>query len=136
MPPQRQKRLHLRRNQQPAIHERIVERLDAIPVASSEEDLAFGVPQHEGEFPAEVRHERQAVVAVQREDDLAVAAALEVVFRVQVGAVALVVVQLAVDDGVDVVLPVVEGLVAVRAEVDDREADVAESWTNSQLAQR
>lgn len=70
-------------------------------------------------------------MAVQREDDLAVAAALEVVFRVELGAVALVVVQLAVDDGVDVVLPVVEGLVAVGTEVDDREADVAEAWQQS-----
>lgn len=55
---------------------------------------------------------------VQRENDLAVAVALEVVLLGQLGAVAFMVVELPVHDRMDIVLGIMEWLVAVRAEID------------------
>lgn len=56
--------------------------------------------------------EGNPIVAIQRDDNLAVAVALEVVFFVKLGTIMLVVVQLPIYDSVNVLLAVMERLVS------------------------
>jgi len=129
LPAQRQKRLGLGGDQQPPVHDGPEQRLHPVAVPRGDKQLAPLIVQHEGELAAQVTEEGQAVVLVERDDDLTVAAALERVRRLleQVGADAVIVVQFAIDHGVHRTGRVVEGLGAVGAQVVDRQADVAES---------
>lgn len=65
---------------------------------------------------------------VQGDDNFAVAVAFERVFLAEFFPVFLVVIEFAIDDGVDRIVRVVEWLVSCGTEIDDREADVTEAW--------
>jgi hypothetical protein len=68
---------------------------------------------------------------VQGNDNLTVAVAFEPVFSRKLLTIFLVIIELAVDHGMDIILGVMEGLVAIWAKVDDGESDVAKCCTLS-----
>jgi len=105
------------------------ERLDAEPVPGGDDGAGALVVQDQGELAAEVVEELgRAVVRVERDGELRVGVADEAVAvdADEVVAEAVVVVDLAVDDGVDEVVGAVDGLVGLGGEVVDGEAVVAE----------
>lgn len=105
LPSQRQESLLLRRNQQPPILHRPEQRFNPITIPYSDKELLLLVPEHAGELAAEPVREVEPVVQVQGDDDLGVAAAGEGVGGdgLEVCADGVVVVEFAVDDGVDAV---------------------------------
>src|SRR5262245_62481909 len=63
-----QERLHLGGQVENAVHYRVVERLDAEPVAGADEALPGFVPQREGEHAPEMVHALVAPLPVRAED--------------------------------------------------------------------
>lgn len=107
------------------------QRLDAVPVPRRDEQARARIVQTQRELAAQPGEKGQSVAPVQGDDDLAVAAAPEGVGGVVLldfGAEEVVVVELAVDDGVDGGGGVVEGLDAGGVQVVDCEADVAQCY--------
>jgi len=134
LPSQRQERLDLRSNQQPPptlptsiVPNRPEQRLDPIPISRRNKDLALLIPEYDCEFAAQVLGEVQPVVEVQRDDNLGIRPRGELVVGglLELGADAVVVVELAVDNCVDAVGWGVEGLGGGWREIVNREADVA-----------
>ncbi len=123
----RDQRLQLRaEQQQPARQQRVVQRLDAEPVAGEEERLAIPIPQREREHAAEPLDAVLAPLLPGMNDHLGVAAGPEAVsklreFRDQ----RLIVVDLAVEDD-DHAAVLVEQRLLPGGEVDDREPAMAE----------
>jgi hypothetical protein len=74
-----------------------------------------------------MRQKGEAVVFVQCNDNLAVTVAFEVVFFGQLCPIFFVAVKLAIDHSVDVVLVVMERLVSIWTEIDDRQSHMTES---------
>ena len=125
----RLQRFHLGRDVTRAVHQRVVQRLDAEPVAAGKEHAVALVPQRERELAAKLVHRACAEVLVEMKRDLAVGPGLEAMpFRLQLRPDPLEVVELAVDDDVDGVVFVVERLIA-GGEVDDAQPRVAETRT-------
>ena len=124
--PRREKRLRLRREVERAVVLRVEERLEAEAVARREQRTGLLVPDHEGELAAQVLQAARAVVLVEVERDLAVGAGAEAVsLRFELGADALEVVELAVDDDVQPTVLARDRLVALG--VVDHQQRVAQS---------
>lgn len=68
---------------------------------------------------------------VQCNDNLTIAVAFELVFSGELVTIFLVTVEFTVDNGMNIILRVMERLIAIWAEVDDGESDVTKSWTLS-----
>src|SRR5205085_4163866 len=123
----RKKRLDLRRDVQLARVQRIEQRLDAEAVARGEKRLCPFVPQYEREFAAHLFETGRSVVLVEVERDLAVTLrAKPVAATLELALDAFVVVELAVDDGVNASVFVLERLIS-RRKVDDGKSRVAEA---------
>jgi hypothetical protein len=122
----RQHALQLRAEDDHVVRERVVERLDAQPVAHEHTAAALAVPDREREHAAQAVRQRRAVLLVEVREDLGVAAAAEHVAAIpQPLAQRGVVVDLTVLRRPDATALVRERLVAA-LDVDDREAPGAE----------
>ena len=124
----REHRLQLGAEQEGAvIEQRVVQRLDAQPVARQEQGLAVAVPEREGEHAAKAVDAGLAPGLPGVDDDFGVAAGVEhVAERLQLRDQFLVVVDLAVEDDAHAVVFVVERLLA-GGQVDDRQAPVPQA---------
>ncbi len=99
--------------------DRVVQRLDAHPVASQEQRLGVGIPQREREHAAKALDTALTPRLPSVHDDFRVAARVELVTEgLQLGNQLLVVVDLAVEDDDDGAVLVVERLLTGR-DVDD-----------------
>src|SRR5439155_3222926 len=127
-PGPRQKGLQLGREDEGAADGRVVERLLAGTVARAEEDLLLRVPDREGEHARQPVEAVGAEAAVGLDEHLGVRARAEAnTFALELIAQAAEVVDLAVEDDPEATVARREGLVRVRAQVDDREAAVPEA---------
>lgn len=106
------------------------ERLDAISISNCDKKLCLFVVEDARKLASKVVDEVEAMVFVQGDDDLRVGSRGELV----VGGVfdllanVVVVVELAVDDGVDLAVRRVKRLSSIGGEVVDCQPHMAESW--------
>src|SRR5881396_2603272 len=122
-----QNRLDLRREQELVPRERVVQRLDAEPIAREEQPPPGPIPEREGEHAIQALDAALAIVFVRVHDRLGVAARpVAVAPRLEARAQRGVVVDLAVVDDPDGLVLVGHGLVTAR-HVDDRQPAMAES---------
>ena len=124
----RDERLELGSEDEPAFRQqRIVQRLDAEPVARQEQRFAVAVPQRESEHSAEPLDAILAPLLPRMDDDLGVALGPEDVAEArELGDQLLVVVDLAVVDDDDAAV-LVEQRLLPRRQIDDRQPAVAET---------
>ena len=107
--------------------QRVVQRLDAEPIAGEEELAPARVPDREGEHPVQALDARGALLLVEVDDRLGVGRGPEAVpARLEPGAQLAVVVDLAVVGDPDRPVLVGHRLMAGGREVDDREPPMAE----------
>lgn len=78
-----------------------------------------------------MRQERETVVFVKRNDDLAITVAFEAVLLGQLFAVLFITIKLTINDGVNVAFVIMERLIAFGTKVNDRESHMAKSCRQS-----
>lgn len=76
--------------------------------------------------------EGEAIMLVQSDDDLTVTVSHKLELTRQLSLVTLVVVQLAVHHGMNAIFFVMEGLVSTRTQINDGQADMAETYEDGQ----
>lgn len=120
--------LCLGRDQQLIVYYRPKEWLDTKAIASSDEEVCPGVVEAESELAAEPRQERSTIDLVKCYCDLGVAVAPESVAKVsgQLFSQTIMVVDLAIDDSVNMVVLVMQGLASIRTQIIDGKAAVTE----------
>ena len=107
---------------------RVVQRLDSKAVARHEQACIAPIPYCKGKHAEEALHALRAPGVIGLQDDFAVALGEEpIAHRNELGAQLLIVVDRAVEDQYQLQFLVDHGLVAISAEVNDRQAAVAKS---------
>lgn len=112
IPTKRHEGFNLSSNEQPSLLHSPEERLDTVTISDGNEELLSLVKQHTTEFATQVMHRVEPVIAVQCDDKFTVTAGAELIIGLceKVGTDLIVVVELAIDDGVDRVVSRVERL--------------------------
>jgi hypothetical protein len=130
IPPRRhpgcEERFYLGGQVQRVLANRVVEGFNPESIAHGQQQLVRFVPEHKGEFPAQVSDAMRAELFVEVQGDLAIRARAEAVTALfQLTTLALDVIKLAVHDAADALILVRDGLVAGR-QVDDAQPSMAE----------
>ncbi len=123
---QLQERLGLRGEGELPLGERVVKRFDAEGIARNDQPLGAAVPERQGKHALELLQERIALLLVEMDDDLGIAARGELVARLlETGPQLAEVVDLAVADDDEIAVLVADRLMAA-GDVDDRQPPHAE----------
>jgi hypothetical protein len=108
--------------------DRVVQRLDGVPVASSHKQLRFGVIKTKRELPTQMREKREAILFVQVYGDLRVALATKLVaFGDQLLPDLIVPVELAIDHRMNIAFRVMKWLFGFWVQVDNSKAVMSKS---------